>query len=410
MSTLDDEEDKKMREKQVLILNPQPPPVNYSNEGFWGGIQRYCHNLGLALSKKNWKVTIIAPFSFSSILTQKSSEYWRFQSNPDFMRTEFGYYLYLLPYDSGKEVISRFLRRKKNAVVVMVPPGLPGRPSLEDLCSLASEFKNSKDLLLAVPFPKKEINFYLPSVFDNYMEKLSVLGEASDRIVFPSDFVKEEYRAVFDEKKNTIYQGVETPDRRSSSWKESVACVSRFGVWGLHKNHIPLIEALQLVLKEKKDLICYFAGAGSERLSYFVRKIQLDRNIKVLGHITEDKRISLIRRTSVFALPSALEAFGFSFVEALTSGVPIVACYDTAVPEISKGVGCFCHPRYASRYSSVWNFNENLAIEPSVEELASCILRALESRHKLSARSSEAAKGYSIENMAKNYGELIEGL
>lgn len=299
------------------------------------------------------------------------------------------------------------LKNKKYTAIIAIAPGIAGRPDLEDLYRIITDTKTTDKVILSIPFPKTEILFYLPKFFDQYMEKLRKIGEVVSKVVFPSNFVRTEYEEDFDRgKQEVVYHGIIQPTEKSNL-TESIVCVSRFGKWGIHKNHIPLIEAMKTIYKEIPMCNLYFIGLETEKLLYFVKKLRMHHIIKVLGCISEDEKNKILNKASVFALPSAIEAFGFAHVEALARGIPIVACHNTSVPEISNNVGYFCLPKYECRYSKILNLNENVLIEPQLEDLVDCILRAFEQKQRISAESRKVSRKYSLQNMAENYFKLI---
>jgi L-malate glycosyltransferase len=88
-----------------------------------------------------------------------------------------------------------------------------------------------------------------------------------------------------------------------------------------------LIRAVGSMRKEFPDIRVIIAGDGSEkdRLQKLTRQCDLDNNIIFLGFThDDDKLISLMKSSRIFASPSMREGFGMAAIEALTCGLPVV--------------------------------------------------------------------------------------
>lgn len=92
-----------------------------------------------------------------------------------------------------------------------------------------------------------------------------------------------------------------------------------------------LIEAVSLAVHEVDDFIVVIAGGGSKsyraKLDKLVKKLGVERKVKLLGYITEDEKISLLDSSKVFVFPTRHfgEAYPLVVDEAYARGVPIVA-------------------------------------------------------------------------------------
>jgi glycosyltransferase involved in cell wall biosynthesis len=90
-----------------------------------------------------------------------------------------------------------------------------------------------------------------------------------------------------------------------------------------------------------KNFIFNIAGKGPMRdeLFDYIKSLNLQGNIKLLGFITEDELVKSYNESDFFLLPTTdQEGFGLVTVEALSSGLPVIALPNGATPEIISAV------------------------------------------------------------------------
>jgi glycosyltransferase involved in cell wall biosynthesis len=83
------------------------------------------------------------------------------------------------------------------------------------------------------------------------------------------------------------------------------------------------------------------AGEGPERAALEAHLVAsgLDRHVRLLGRLPENQLPALYRAASMFVLPTrSLEGFGMATVEALASGLPVIATTVAANIEVLRGV------------------------------------------------------------------------
>lgn len=73
------------------------------------------------------------------------------------------------------------------------------------------------------------------------------------------------------------------------------------------------------------DVEMTVAGSGSQRNSLERLASRLEVNVDFLGYVSDEKLPELYREHDLFVLPSHHEAFGIVYLEALASGLPVVA-------------------------------------------------------------------------------------
>jgi glycosyltransferase involved in cell wall biosynthesis len=74
----------------------------------------------------------------------------------------------------------------------------------------------------------------------------------------------------------------------------------------------------------------------SRELEHEVREVIGPENLLQLGHRYGDEVVSLFQSASVFVMPSTLEGFSFTMMEAMAAGVPVVANRTSTNPEVGQ--------------------------------------------------------------------------
>ena len=109
-----------------------------------------------------------------------------------------------------------------------------------------------------------------------------------------------------------------------------------------------LIEALYLIAKERDDIICYIGGRGpfKDKLQEQIDNFSLQKNVKLLGFVPEEKLKYWMNAADMFVLPSLSEGNPTVMFEALGVGLPFIGTTVGGIPEIihSGDYGLLCPP------------------------------------------------------------------
>jgi glycosyltransferase involved in cell wall biosynthesis len=151
-----------------------------------------------------------------------------------------------------------------------------------------------------------------------------------DRIIAISEFTKHELeQAGFASRDITVVPcGVDVEQFGDASFLErtpnSLIVVGRLVP---QKGHRYLFNALKYVREHIPDIHLRVVGDGPMRieLESLAYREGLGNNISFIGRVTEEEKIALLRRSSIFVMPSLQEGFGIVLLEAMACGLPIVA-------------------------------------------------------------------------------------
>jgi glycosyltransferase involved in cell wall biosynthesis len=157
-----------------------------------------------------------------------------------------------------------------------------------------------------------------------------------------------------------------------------------------------LIKSLISLPSHYKLLI---AGEGADRASLgaLVEANGLHERVTFLGARSQQELPQLLQCADLFCRPSLSEGLGISFLEALASGLPIIATPVGGIPDFLHDgqTGVFCQPR-----------------DPA--SIAKAVLRIQEEpglRQKLIKQGEELVKkDYAWEGITKRIERLLEGL
>jgi N-acetyl-alpha-D-glucosaminyl L-malate synthase BshA len=102
------------------------------------------------------------------------------------------------------------------------------------------------------------------------------------------------------------------------------------------KRTLDLVKAFARVKKEIQSVKLLLVGDGPERAKAWrlAQKLEIDQSVQVLG-VRQDIP-DILSQTDVYVLTSGMEGNPLSILEAMSSGVPVVATDVGGVPEIIK--------------------------------------------------------------------------
>ena len=103
------------------------------------------------------------------------------------------------------------------------------------------------------------------------------------------------------------------------------------------KNTSALLRAMPTILAAVPNARLRIVGGGPElpRLEHERLALGLAGSVVITGEVPDTDAVrDEYRAADVFCLPSLQEGFGIAFLEAMASGLPIVACRSAAVPEV----------------------------------------------------------------------------
>jgi len=153
------------------------------------------------------------------------------------------------------------------------------------------------------------------------------------------------------------------------------------------KNLLRLLDSMAIVLRRGIRIPLVLAGPpgqDSRRLQARIEELGLSAWVRRMGYLEKDELRLIYRLASAFVFPSLCEGFGFPLLEAMASGVPVVASSTSAIPEVCGDAAEFFPPEDA-------------------EEMARKIIRVLEdsqTREELITRGKQRIRAFRWEKAA----------
>ncbi|MCJ7790064.1 MAG: glycosyltransferase family 4 protein [Candidatus Atribacteria bacterium] len=99
-----------------------------------------------------------------------------------------------------------------------------------------------------------------------------------------------------------------------------------------------LINSLAIYKKIfKEEFILNIVGKGDNRkYKDVVKKLNLEEEITFQGYLSDEELNNYFRNSDIFIIPSQMEGFGLTILEAIQFGIPIIGTNRGAIPEILK--------------------------------------------------------------------------
>jgi glycosyltransferase involved in cell wall biosynthesis len=164
-----------------------------------------------------------------------------------------------------------------------------------------------------------------------------------------------------------------------------------------------LIKSIKEVLKIQDNVKLKIVGTGplENQIRTQIKELKLERNIEIIGNVSDEELLNLYNSSDIFVLPSVVdsqgntEGLGVVLLEAMACKIPVIASNIGGIPDI-------VHDKV----------NGILVPQKDVLELSNAInelIKHEEYRKSLALNGYEMVKGhFSWEQIAKDYIEIYK--
>ena len=174
----------------------------------------------------------------------------------------------------------------------------------------------------------------------NKKKKICSILNAADRVVALSNEWKHRFDETFGLTNCVVLENgidMERLQPAITSYQEHPHTFVSLGRLGERKGTYDLITAIEQAKTEVPDIKCYLAGDGEiEKCKDLIKQKKLDNNIIVVGWADFDKKLELLRKSSVLVLPSYNEGLPMAILEGMACGKAIISTTVGAIPEVVK--------------------------------------------------------------------------
>jgi glycosyltransferase involved in cell wall biosynthesis len=196
--------------------------------------------------------------------------------------------------------------------------------------------------------------YYKPIDRFIYRLKFRYACRKADRIIAVSECTKRDIISFFhipEEKIHVVYQGCHPAFGVSVSEEKRKAVMEKYRLPSLFVLNVGSIEERKNLMLAAKALQhipdnIHLVAVGKRtpyqsRVEKYAHESGLESRLHLLNGVTFDDLPAIYQSAAVFVYPSYFEGFGIPVIEALTSGVPVIAATGSCLEE-AGGPGSAC--------------------------------------------------------------------
>lgn len=159
------------------------------------------------------------------------------------------------------------------------------------------------------------------------------------------------------------------------------------------KNHIGILESFKIVHDKEPNTVLQLIGAGEleNKARDKVVELELEDCVEFLG--LQSNVYTFLNSADIFILPSLWEGMPITLIEAMGTGLPIVATKVGGIPDMIE------------------DNVSGILVDVNNKEISDAVLRLIKNenlRKRLGITAGEKSKNFSSEKMAKEYMDLYE--
>ena len=193
-----------------------------------------------------------------------------------------------------------------------------------------------------------------------YRAMMNACSRLAARIVTDSEYSRSEivrYLRTDPGKIDVVYPGVDPGFQPVVDSARLEAVRARYGIdqdfilsvgiYKLRKNHAGLLQAFRSFLESGTRAQLVIAGPmaeGEPKLRRLAVELGIAEQIVFTGFVNDADLCALYSAATVCACPSFYEGFGFTVLEAMACGTPVVCSVATSLPEVGGQAALYADP------------------------------------------------------------------
>jgi len=201
-----------------------------------------------------------------------------------------------------------------------------------------------------------------------YRAMMGAAVKRADRIITDSEYSKRDIRRFFkveEARMDVIYPGVDQTIRKTvesvkkREVQELYGIVSPYliytGIYKLRKNHAGLLRSFKVFLDKGGDAQLVIAGPmedGETTLRGLAKELGIAERVIFTGFVADGDLPALYSGAQVYACPSLYEGFGFTVLEAMACGIPVVCSKETSLPEVAGAAALYADARNPQEFGN----------------------------------------------------------
>lgn len=178
-------------------------------------------------------------------------------------------------------------------------------------------------------------------------DKIIAISECTKRDIIeffriPADKIEVVYQGcdpsfihpVAEEKKREVRAKYQLPDRY----------ILNVGSIEERKNALSAVQALMMLPEQIHLVIVGRHTEYTDKVEHFIKENKLEERVHIISNVPFDDLPAFYQLAEIFVYPSRFEGFGIPIIEALYSGIPVVAATGSCLEEAGGPDSIYVHP------------------------------------------------------------------
>jgi glycosyltransferase involved in cell wall biosynthesis len=218
----------------------------------------------------------------------------------------------------------------------------------------------------------------------SYSLKTKYAAKYGDAIIAVSQETKEDLIELYkvpEKKISVIYQSIDqrfyvraTPETRTAiatKYKLPQKYILHVGSFFPRKNQLKLIEAFDRIKNDMEENLVLVGSTGGmlTDIQNLITQKNLSNRVHIVTEVSNDELPAIYQMATVFVFPALFEGFGMPVLEALVSGVPVIATRGGAIEEAAGSGSLLVDPHQAEDIAAmILKVTQDRALQKQMRE------------------------------------------